>query len=146
MQSCHDFTGASLTVRGDRTFAGGASFATKSEQLWPLVSRKHHTTASMFERKNHTEFAHAKAHEDSLWNGVTDLLAKGERNTDNYTTARNSTQRSSHLRPQPTLQTCSRDTGANDSDAFMCDVFHLNDDDDAIINIDRARPHHIMEG
>ena len=100
----------------------------------------------MLERKNHTEFAHVKAHEDCLWYGVADLLAKGERNTDHYTTARNSTQRSSHLRPQPTLRTCSRDTRANDSDAFVCDVFDLNHEDDAITNLDRARPHHIVDG
>ena len=27
----------------------------------------------------------------------------------------------------------------------MCDVFDLNDDDDVTINIDRARPRHIMD-
>ena len=57
-----------------------------------MVSRSHRAIIGMFELKNHTDFVHVEAHEDSLWNGVADLMAKGERNTDNYTTGRNSTQ------------------------------------------------------
>ena len=74
---------------------------------------------------------------------VAHLLAKGERNADHYTTARNSTQRPSHQRPQCTLQTVNNDIRPTDSDAFVCDVFDLNDDEDT--NIDRVRPHHIMD-
>ena len=81
MHSCHGLTGAWLTVRGDCTFAGGASFLTcgpGGEQIWPLVSNIHRDKISMFERQNHASFVHVKAH-DNLWNGEADLLAKGER-------------------------------------------------------------------
>ena len=63
MPSCQDLERAWLIVRGDFTFAGGASFADcdpGSEQLWPLVSSIHRAFIGMFERKNHTEFAHMK--------------------------------------------------------------------------------------
>ena len=39
----------------------------------------------------------------NLWSGLADFLAKGERNSDLYSTARNSTHRPSHLCPQNTL-------------------------------------------
>ena len=51
MQSCQDLEHASLTVRGDCTFAGGASFANcdpASEQLWPLASNTHRAIISIF--------------------------------------------------------------------------------------------------
>ena len=63
---------------------------------------------------------------------------------DHCITARNSTQRPSHERPQHTLQTVNNDTRVTDRDAFMCDVIDLNDDEE--INVDRARPHLIMDG
>ena len=99
---------------------------------------------SMFGHRNHAEFVHVKARKDSLCNGVPDLLAKGERNAGHYTTARNSTQQQSHQRSQCTLQTVNNDIRAPGGDAFMTEVFDLNDDEDT--NIDRVRPHHIMDG
>ena len=65
-------------------------------------------------QRNHAEFVH-------------------ERDADHYITARNSTQRSSHHRPHTQQR-----QSIIDRDAFKCDVFDSNDDEDT--NIDRADP------
>ena len=104
-----------------------------------MAARVKHTPSD----NHHAEFVHVKAHEDRLWDGLADLLAKGDRNADHNITARNSTQRSSHQRPQYTPHTVNNDIRATDSDAFVFHVLDLNDDDST--NIDRARPH-IMDG
>ena len=64
----------------------------------PAANLVHCARISLFEQQSHSELVHVKAHTDGLWNGVLVLVEKGERNTDHCTTARNSTQRSSHLR------------------------------------------------
>ena len=53
---------------------------------------------------------------------MADLLAKGGRHADQYTTARNFNQRPSHPRPQYTPQTVNNDSQATDRDIFMCEV------------------------
>ena len=66
IQSFDGLHGAWLTVRGDCTLAGKASFSTcdpGGERLWLLVSDTHRAIISMIGQRNQPEFVHVKAHD-----------------------------------------------------------------------------------
>ena len=143
---CRSLRGACLTVRGDGTCACGESFLScdpGGERMWPLVS----DTPSDGTRIWTTEpcrIAHVNARNESLWNGVADLQAKGERNAVHYTLARNSFKGPPHQLPVYTSPPADNAMHDTDSDMFTCDIPDMNDDEDVIIT--RLRPHHSEDG